>query len=133
MSGFYDDGREQLLARTIPEAAGVFAIGVNEDYVYDATHTDFDIFAPYILLPEQELSNVSFSRGILDADDTEWLGAGAGIIDRSLVLAGVVIYFQLAGEGSLLAYINSASVGLPQTLTGVNVIATWAAAGILRI
>jgi len=133
MSGWYDDGLEQLLARTIPTEAGVYAIGVNEDYAYDRTHTDPAIFAPYILLPEQQLQNVSFTGGVLDADDTKWIAAGAGVLDRSLILTGVVIYFQLADQGSLLAYINSASLGLPQTVTGVDVTAHWDPRGILEL
>lgn len=133
MSGFYDDGLEQLLARTIPVDAGVYALGVNEDYVYDRTHTDFTIFTPHILLPEKELLNVSFTAGVLDADDSRWAAAGAGILDRSLNLTGIIVYFKLDDAGSLLAYIDSASVGLPQTLTGVDVTAFWDARGILEI
>jgi len=133
MSGFYDDGLEQLLARTIPTEAGVWALGVNEDYIYDRTHTDPAIFTPHILLPEQQLSGVSFTGGVLNADDTQWLAAGAGVTDRSLVLKGIIIYFQLDTTGSLLAYIDSASAGLPSTLEGTNVTAQWDARGILKI
>jgi hypothetical protein len=133
VSGWYLDGKEQLLARTIPQEAGVYAVGVNEDYVYDESHQDFVVITPYILLPEQQLSNVSFTNGILDADDTQWIAAAAGVVDRSLVLKGVIIYFQFEDSGTLLAYIDRATVGLPQTLTGVNVTARWAANGILKL
>lgn len=133
MSGWFLQGKEGLLARTIPEAAGVYVVGINEDYVYDEAQIDFTGITPYIILPEQQLQNVSFTGGILDADDTQWLGAGAGIIDRSLVLSGVIIYFQLDTEGALLAHIDRARVGLPQTLTGANVKAKWPANGILKL
>jgi hypothetical protein len=84
-------------------------------------------------LPEVELQNVIINGAVLDADDQIWLGAGAGIVDRSLILAGVIIYFQKDSVGTLLAYINSASVGLPQTVTGTNVTAYWDARGILKL
>lgn len=133
MSGWYLNGLEQLLSRTIPADAVVSAIGVNDAYVFDATHTDFTPIDPCMLLPLQELTNPTFTGGVLDADDTKWLAAGAGVLDRSLVLKGVIITFSNATVDVLLAYIDSASLGLPQTLTGVNVTATWDARGILSI
>jgi hypothetical protein len=133
MSGWYLDGKEQLLARTIPAEAGVYALGVNEDYAYDATHTDFDVFEPYILLPEKQLANVTFVGGVLKADYTKWVAAGAGVLDRSLKLTGVVIYFKLDDSGALLAYIDSAAAGLPQSVGGVDVTAKWDERGILKL
>lgn len=133
MSGWFLDGKEQLLARTIPQAAGVFMVGVNEDYVYDEGQVDFSEITPHIILPEIQLVSVTFTNGILDADDVQWLAAGAGIEDRSLVLIGAIFYFQLDTEGTLLAFIDSAVVGLPQTLTGVNVTAKMPANGILKL
>lgn len=133
MSGWYLDGLEQLLARTIPNTALVYAVGVNDAYVFDENHTNTGVFTGDIILPEAELQNVTFTGGVLDADDYKWLAAGAGILDRSLSLKGVVIYFRDGGFGALLAYIDSATVGLPQTLTGVNVTARWHDSGILRL
>lgn len=133
MSGFYFDGKEQLLARTIPQDAGVFCVGVNDEYIFDANHVDFTPITPHILLPEVELADVTFTNGFLDATDQQWIAAGAGVSDRSLVLVGVIIYFQKLGVGTLLSYIDSATVGLPQTLTGTNVTAYWDARGILKL
>lgn len=133
MSGWYLDGLQQLLTRTIPESAGIWAVGVNDDYVFDETHIDFTPITPHILLPEQQLSDVTIENALLDAADTVWLAAGADVLDRSLILKGVIIYFQDVTLGALLTYIDSATVGLPQTLTGVNVTAKWDARGILRL
>lgn len=133
VSEFYDDGLEQLLARTIPQEAGVYMLGVNDAYTFDRTHTSFDEFTPHILLPEKLLTNVTFTRGVLDADDPVWLAAGAGVLDRSLILAGVIVYFKLDDAGALLAFIDSAEVGLPQTVTGLNVTAFLDGRGILEI
>lgn len=133
MSGWYLDGKEGLLARTIPQAAGVYALGINEDYTYDESHTDIAVFTPYILLPELQLTGVSFNGGILRAANPTWIAAGAGISDRSLVLEGVAIYFNLDGERSLLAFIDSGAAGLPQTLTGVDVTGRWSSTGILKL
>lgn len=133
MSGWYLDGKEQLLARTIPAEAGVYALGVNEDYAYDATHTDFDVLEPHVLLPEKQLANVSFTGGVLKADNPRWLAAGAGVLDRSLKLTGVVVYFKLDDTGTLLAYIDSAFAGLPQTVEGIDVTAEWDSRGILKL
>jgi len=133
VSGWYTAGKEALLARTIPSDAGVFCVGVNDEYAFDASHVDFTPITPHILLPEIELTDPTFVGGVLDAADQQWIAAGAGVVDRSLILAGVIIYFQKDTTGTLLAFIDSASVGLPQTLTGTNVTAYWDARGILKL
>lgn len=133
MSGWYLDGKEQLLARTIPADAGVYVVGINEDYIYDESHTDFTLITPCILLPEKLLTGVSFTDGILRAGNPTWTAAGAGVIDRSLSLQGIIVYFQLDDTGTLLAFIDSATVGLPQTLTGVDITAKIASNGLLKL
>jgi hypothetical protein len=133
VSGWYLDGKESLLARTIAADAGVYAVGVNDEYVFDESHTDFTFVTPHILLPEAQLSGVSFSAGVLRATNQQWIAAGAGITDRSLILNGLIIYFQKDAVGTLLAFVDSASAGLPQTVTGVNVTAHFNAAGILKL
>lgn len=132
MSGYYNIGREGLLARTIPAEAGIFVIGVNDGYDFDPTHTDFNIFEPFLLMPEAELQNATFTDGFLKGDNITWTEVGAGVEDRSLMLQGVVIYFKLGDEGALLAFIDSAQAGLPQIATGVNITAKWSPLGILR-
>jgi hypothetical protein len=133
VSGWFLNGKEQLLARTIPPEAGVFVVGVNEDYVFDDGQVDFSVVDPTVILPEIQLTEVTFTGGILNADNVKWLAAGAGITDISLNLLGVIVYFKLDDTGSLLAFIDRAVVGLPQTLTGVNVTAYWDARGILKL
>ena len=133
MSGWYLDGKESLFARTIPAEAGVYFIGVNEDYSYVDSDVDFTNITPYILLPEQQLAGVSFTNGILRASSPTWTAAGAGVSDRSLNLQGLIFYFKLADAGTLLAFIDSASAGLPSVLTGVDVTAIFGNGGILKL
>lgn len=133
MSGWYTDGKESLLARTVPAAAGIYVVGVNEDYIFDPAHKDFTPITPHILLPETQLGAVNFDGGVLRASEPSWEAAGAGISDRSLVLKGVIIYFMLASEGTLLAYLDGPAVGLPETLTGAPVAARWSPQGILKL
>lgn len=133
MSGFYLVGKQDLLSRSIPAEAEVYVLGVNNAYVFDETHDDFAIFEPHILLPEAQLLGVTFTNGILKATNHKWIAAAAGVVDRSLSLTGIVVYFKLGDVGSLLAFIDSAQAGLPQVLTGVDVTANWNAAGILKL
>lgn len=133
MSGWYNDGLQQLLARTIPEEAGVYMVGVNDDYVFNATHTTSADYDAFMLLPELQLQNVTYTNGVLDADDPKWLAAAAGVIDRSLTLQGVIVLFKLGDAGALLAFIDRAHVGLPQTLEGLDVTAKLDPRGILKI
>jgi hypothetical protein len=133
LSGFYNQGREDLLARVIPAEAKIVAYGVNDGYVFDATHTSGTDFEPYLILAEKELTGVSFTDGILRADNAQWTAAGQGIVGKSLQLTGLILAFSLDDVGTLFAYIDSASAGLPSMLTGVNVTALWDSRGILKL
>lgn len=134
MSGYYLDGKEQLLARTIPQEAGVYIVGVNTDYEFNEGQTSFELIDPFVILPEQELTSVTFTNGVLDADDPQWIAAGAGADpEDNVTILGVVIYFKLEDAGTLLAFIDGPSVGLPLTLKGVNVTAIFDATGILEL
>jgi len=133
MSGFYNGIKQALLSRAVPSAATLCAVGVNDTYVFDATDDALADFNADILLPEATLSSVTYTNGILDAADQEWANAGAGISDRSLILTGVILYFKYGSDVWLIAYIDSASAGLPQSLTGVDITAIWDSAGILQL
>ena len=133
MSGWYLDGKEQLLARTIPEAAGVYMVGVNVDYDYDETHVAFSTIEDFVILPEALHQNVTITDGVLNSDNYKWLSAGVNLEGKSPILQGVIVYFKLDDAGTLLAFIDSAQVGLPQTLNGSNVTGRWAANGLLKL
>lgn len=133
MSGWYLDGKESLLARTIPADAGIYVVGVNDEYTFNESDIDFSGITAHILLPETQLSGVSFANGVLRASNVKWTAAGAGITGISLILKGLIFYFQQAGVGTLLAYADSATAGLPQSVTGADVTAIWDARGILKL
>ena len=134
MSGFYDDGLEQLLARTIPEAAEVYVVGVNDTYTYSKEHKLLADYEDSIVLPELLLAGRTFFNGFLKAPNLKWAAAGTGLPPgTSLELQGVIIYFRDGSTRWLLAFIDTAQVGLPQTLTGVDVTAHWEVQGILKI
>jgi hypothetical protein len=133
MSGWYLDGKEKLLQRVIPEEALFYVVGVNDAYEFDENHSLFTDFDEDVILEETALANVTMSGGVLKADNVTWLNAGLGIVDRSLILTGVVIYLKLDDTGTLLAYINSAYAGLPQNLVGVSVTSQWDSRGIFKL
>lgn len=134
MSGFYLIGKEELLARNIPPEAVVMIAGVNTDYEFNENQTEWSLIAPYVILPEQELTSVTFTNGVLDADNVQWIAAGAGAeSEDNITLLGVVIFFQLGDVGTLFAFIDGPAVGLPLTLSGVNVTAIFDEDGILAL
>lgn len=134
MSGWFLDGKEQLLVRSIPPEAEVWITGVNSDYAFNEGQTAYSLIEPFIILPAQVLTSVTFTQGTLDADDPEWIAAGAGAApEDNLELIGVVVFFALGDTATLLAFIDSAVVGLPQTLSGVNVHGRIAANGLLKL
>jgi hypothetical protein len=135
MSGFYSTALQGLLERTIPAEAIFYVFGVNDDYTFDSSHaTTDDIDGDLVILPSQELINVTMVNGVLDSDNPKWLKAGEGIAEGiSLNLAGVVIVMVWESGNRLLAFIDSAIVGLPLTLTQVNVTAVINDSGWLKI
>lgn len=134
MSGYYLIGKEELLARVIPAEAGVWICGVNTDYEFNEGQTEFGLLADYIILPEKELTSVTFTDGVLDADDPQWIAAGAGAEpEDNVTILGVVIYFSDGDSRTLLAFIDGPAVGLPLTLKGTNVTAIFDADGILKL
>lgn len=135
MAGFYNEGLEGLLARTIPDTATFHVFGVNDDYVFSAAHEAATVgWGDSIILEEKDLASVTFTNGYLDALDVQWVDAGVGLGEGvSPTVQGVVVLIRDGATDYLFAFLDSARVGLPQVLTGVNVTAIWNAAGILRI
>lgn len=134
MSGWFLIGKEELLSRVIPEAAEAWIVGVNTDYDFNEGQTEYSLIEPFIILPAQLLTSVTFTDGILDADDPEWIAAGAGADpEDNIDLQGVIVFFALDDTATLLAFIDSAVIGLPQTLSGVNVTGRIAANGLLKL
>jgi hypothetical protein len=64
VSSFYDTGLQGLLERTIPAEAGVYVVGVNDEYTFNKGHSDFTPITPHIILPETQLQNVTNTAGI---------------------------------------------------------------------
>lgn len=136
MSGFYSEGLQGLLERSIPSGAAFYVIGVSDDYVFNAAHDSSNINPDSILMAAQPLAGVSMTNGILNAEDTKWFSVQPPVdTELSATLVGVVIYllWNAGANGALLAYIDSTSVGLPTSVTGVNLTAEWAANGILKL
>ena len=134
MSGWYKIGKQELLARVVPEAAGVWIAGVNTDYEFNDDQTAYSLIEPYVILPPQELTSVTFTDGVLDADDVQWIAAGAGADpEDNVTILGVVIFFALDDAATLLSFIDGPAVGLPLTLKGVNVTAEFDPTGILAL
>lgn len=135
MSGFYLEGLQGLLERSIPAEALIFVAGINDEYTFNSAHDLSNINPDHIVLPAEELADATFINGVLDGTDTEWFNVLIPEEPISPNLAAAVIYFSwnAGANTSLLAYIDSASAGLPQTLTGVNVTAKWSIPGILSI
>lgn len=132
MSGYYKIGKQELLSRVIPDTAGVWISGVNTDYEFNDDQTEYSLIEPSVILEAQELTNVTFTDGILDADDVTWLAAGAGAApEDNVTVLGVVIFFSDGETATLFAFIDGPVVGLPLTLKGVNVTALFDPTGIL--
>lgn len=134
MSGFYKIGKQELLARTIPDTAGVWISGVNTDYVFNSGQTEYSLIEPYVILPAMQLTNVTNIDGVLDADDPTWVAAGAGAASEdNVTIQGVVIFFSDGDAATLFAFIDGPAVGLPLTLKGANVTAIFDPTGILEL
>lgn len=122
MSGFYNIGKQELLARTIPDTAGVWVAGVNTDYEFNAAQTEFSLIEPNVILPAMALTTTTFVDGYLNSDEPQWIAAGAGAApEDNVTILGVVFFFSDGDAATLFAFVDGPEVGLPLTLKGANV------------
>ena len=134
MSAWYSKGLEGLLSRVIPEAAVFFVFGVSTAYEFDPNHEiTGDITEDYVILPVQELASVTMTGGVLDAADVLWERVTPSFEVNEIQGVIIGLSWDSGAQTKLLAFIDSASAGLPQVLTGVNITARWSANGILKI
>jgi hypothetical protein len=75
---------------------GIFICGVNEDYTYSAAHENVSDLTG-VVGPETELLNVTFTNGVVDADDAQIDG-----MTTSETLNALVIYAKFAADDLLL-------------------------------
>ena len=132
MSAVYPKYREKLvdwaLNQSAPAGLDFYVIGVDATYVYDAAHNDLaDVTG--ITIAEQPLANLTFTNGIIDADDISVEG-----LDISDDLDALIIYLKDGAAASYLAaYIDESADGsIPQGIDSTQGVISWHSGGIFR-
>lgn len=129
----YPTVREKLLSWAIhstgPADVHVKVCGVDNTYVYDATHNDVTDLGSTGVIDGTELSGMTFIGGLLKAADTPCVGIATGP-----TLGGLVVYFDWGSGTQLICFIDTSSdASLPSTLTSTTLTVGWNVAGICQI
>lgn len=92
------------------------------DYTYDAAHDNLDdVPSAARVATSSAMANKSVTDGVFDADNVTWTSVSG---DQS----EAIIIFKDSGTestSSLIAYIDTASAGLPVTPNGSNITVAW--------
>ena len=99
------------------------------DYTYDAGHDYLDdVPAGARVGTAVEITNPTFTLGVLDGDNVTWASVTGDVSEA------VVVYLDTgtAGTSPLICYQDSGT-GLPVTPNGNNIIGSWNASGICAI
>lgn len=131
-SGLYDKGREGFLDGSIDwdtDDIRIILIDVADYTVNLATH-DFldDVPAGARVATSGALASKTVTAGVADAADVT-LTAVTGDVSEAIV---IYKHTGVAGTSRLIAYIDTASSGLPVTPNGGDIVIAWDA-GVNRI
>lgn len=133
-SAMYPLCRQRLLEwfsnATTPTGITWCAIGVDDNYAYNASHENVsDVNALAITAPEKELQNTTYTNGYLNADDVLFDG-----LDDADEIHAVIVYAKWSGGDLLFAYLDETADGsLPQPIDATRGLISWNDDGIFRI
>lgn len=97
---------------------------------YNSGHQFYSSIVAGQVGTEVELTSKTFAAGVFDAGDTTFSSVSGATAEA------IAIFVKNAGANttwSLVAWIDSASSGLPVTPNGGNIVVTWNASGIFSL
>jgi len=135
-SAFYPGGLESLWSwslvrgsRPDVDAVEIQAVVVDTTYNFNAAHNTFEDLGDSPMLAPVALSNTNITGGLLTADNLVY--TRPNLLGKTV--KAIVILFVWDAGSQLLAYMDEATLTLPQLLTEGNLTLRWNPAGVLRI
>jgi len=98
-------------------------------YTYNASHNAYDDLSGVVGTESGALASKTFTNGTFDAADITFTGVTGNTVEA-------IVLFKDTGTPAndlLIAYIDSATSGLPLTPNGGDVVVSWNASGIFSL
>lgn len=97
-------------------------------YTYNAAHDFYNDVSGVVGTP-QTIGSKTFTNGLFDGADVTFTAVSGNTVEA------IVIYEDTGNSATshLIAYIDSASAGLPATPNGGDIAITWNASGIFQL
>jgi hypothetical protein len=127
----YPKCKEGLLKADIDLEGGTVKAALIDTgaYTYNAAHDFWDDASAGLIGTAQTLGTKTYTNGTFDAADSTFTSVTGNSVEA------IIIYVDSgsAATSPLVAYIDSASAGLPVTPNGGNIVVTWNASGIFSL
>lgn len=125
----YPAAKQSLLKGDLDLDGTVKVVGVTSGYTYSTAHDNLDDVTGGLRVATGTLANKTFASGVFDADNVTFTAVSGSAI------AALILYLDTGTESTskLIAYIDSASAGLPVTPNGGDITLTWNASGIFAL
>lgn len=130
-SAIYPKAKEQLLQAGINMSSGVIrAVLIDTGtYTYNAAHNDYEDLSGVVGSESDAFDSKTFTNGVFDAADITFSSVTGNTVEA------IVIFLDTgtASNDLLIAYIDSATSGLPATPNGGDITITWSESGIFSL
>jgi hypothetical protein len=127
----YPKAKEGLLKADIDLEGGTVKAALIDTgaYTYNAAHDFWDDASAGLIGTAQTLGTKTYTNGTFDAADSTFTSVTGNSVEA------IIIYVDSgsAATSPLVAYIDSASAGLPVTPNGGNIVVTWSGSGIFSL
>ena len=130
-SAIYPLAKQQLWQAGINLSSGVVrAVLIDTGtYTYNAAHNAYDDLSGVVGTESPAFANKTFTNGVFDADNIVFSSVTGATVEAIVVFLDT----GLASTDLLIAYIDSASSGLPATPNGGDINVNWNASGICAL
>jgi hypothetical protein len=126
----YPKAKESFLKADLDLDSTVRAVLIDTGtYTYNAAHDNYDDLSGVVGTESGVFGSKTFTNGVFDAADITFTAVSGATVEA-------IVLFLDTGTPSadkLIAYIDSASAGLPVTPNGGDIVVTWNASGIFAL
>ena len=126
----YPKAKESFLKADLDLDSTIRAVLIDTGtYTYNAAHDNYDDLAGVVGTESGAFASKTFTNGVFDAADITFTAVSGSTVEA------VVIFLDTgtASTDKLVAFIDSASSGLPVTPNGGDIVISWNASGIFAL
>lgn len=126
----YPKAKESFLKADLDLDSTIRAVLIDTGtYTYNSAHDNYDDLSGVVGSESGAFASKTFTNGVFDAADITFTAVSGATVEA------IVIFLDTgtASADKLVAYIDSASSGLPVTPNGGDIVVSWNASGIFAL